>query len=157
VRKLLLRFSHLRPRPQEVFVAKETRFLAQGLIHRTERGDLVRSKSEIIIADKLHARGIEYAYEQPLILGNGRIRYPDFTVADHARGITFYWEHLGMLGDAVYRSRWERKRIEYISAGIKPWEEGGGPEGTLIETRDEPGGGLDAAKIAKVIEKVIQI
>lgn len=58
---------------------------------RTERGDLVRSKSELVIADKLHARAIDYAYEQRLILGEGRVRYPDFTIADHASGVTYYW------------------------------------------------------------------
>jgi ATP-dependent exoDNAse (exonuclease V) alpha subunit len=139
------------PRPREISVAKQTRFLEEGLIHRTERGDLVRSKSELVIADKLHARGINYAYEQPLTLSGGRVRYPDFTITDHARGVTFYWEHLGMLDDPGYRSRWERKRAEYIAAGITPWQDGGGAEGTLIETRDDSGGGLDAAGIAKVI------
>ncbi len=143
------------PRPREVLVGKETRFLEQGLIHRTEGGDLVRSKSELVIADKLYARGIDYAYEQPRVLEEGRVRYPDFTIADHARGVTFYWEHLGMLDDPGYRSRWERKRQEYVKAGIRPWQDGGGPEGTLIETRDDPGGGLDARKIAKVIEEVV--
>ena len=61
-----------------------------GLIQRTERGDLVRTKSELVIADKLHARGVDYAYLQPLILGDGRERHPDFTIADHARGVTYY-------------------------------------------------------------------
>jgi hypothetical protein len=143
------------PSPQEVVIAKETRFLEQGLIHRTERGDLVRSKSELVIADKLHSRGVEYAYEQPLVLGERRVRYPDFTIADPARGVTYYWEHLGMLADPGYRSRWERKRAEYLAAGIKPWQEGGGAEGTLIETRDDEDGGLDAAKIARLIEEVV--
>jgi hypothetical protein len=39
----------------------------------------VRSKSELVIADKLYSRSIEYAYEQPLAIGEGRLRYPDFT------------------------------------------------------------------------------
>ena len=56
------------PLPREVTVNAQQRFLEEGLIHRTERGDLVRSKSELVIADKLHARGIDYAYEQPLVL-----------------------------------------------------------------------------------------
>jgi UvrD-like helicase family protein len=145
----------MEPAPREVVAAGEARFLEEGLIHRTERGDLVRSKSELVIAEKLHARGIEYAYEQPLSLGQGRTRYPDFTIADHARGVTFYWEHLGLLDDPGYRARWNRKRAEYLAAGIKPWQDGGGSEGTLIETRDEPGGGLDAAMIAKLIEEVL--
>jgi hypothetical protein len=143
------------PMPREVVVGNQPRFLEAGLIHRTERGDLVRSKSELVIADKLHARGIRYEYEQRLTLPNGRVRYPDFTVADHARGVTYYWEHLGMLDDPGYSERWRRKRAEYLAAGIEPHEEGGGPEGTLIETRDAPGGGLDASAIANVIETVL--
>ena len=145
----------VQPQPCEVAVHSQQRFLEEGLIHRTERGDLVRSKSELVIADKLHARDIDYAYEQPLVLPNGRIRYPDFTIADDARGVTFYWEHLGMLDDPGYRARWEGKRAEYLESGIGPHEDGGGPEGTLIETRDEPGGKLDAAAIASVIDAVI--
>ena len=143
------------PLPREVVVNAQQHFLEEGLIHRTERGELVRSKSELVIADKLHARGIDYAYEQPLVLSNGRTRYPDFTIADHARGVTFYWEHLGMLHDPGYKARWDVKRTEYLECGIGPHEDGGGPEGTLIETCDEPGGRLDAAMMASVIDAVI--
>ena len=143
------------PLPREVSVNAEQRFLEEGLIHRTERGDLVRSKSELVIADKLHSRGVDYAYEQPLTLTNGRTRYPDFTISDDARGVVFYWEHLGMLDDPGYKARWERKRAEYLECGIAPYDEGGGPEGTLIETRDEKSGTLDAAAIAAVIDEVI--
>jgi len=60
-----------------------------------------------------------------------------------------------MLDDGGYRARWEKKRAEYLENGIRPPESGGGPEGTLIETRDEPGGRLDAAAIASVIDGVI--
>jgi hypothetical protein len=143
------------PLPREVAVGAQRRFLEDGLIHRTERGDLVRSKSELVIADKLFARGIDYAYEQPIVLPDGRVRYPDFTIADHARGVTFYWEHLGLLDDPGYRVRWEKKRAEYLAAGIAPWQDGGGDAGTLIETRDEPGGALDAGAVARVIEEVL--
>ena len=143
------------PLPSEVTVTTQQRFLEEGLIHRTERGDLVRSKSELVIADKLHGRGVDYGYEQPLVLSNGRTRYPDFTIADHARGVTFYWEHLGMLDNPGYRARWEQKRAEYLECGIGSSEDGGGPEGILIETRDEPGGGLDATAIASAIDEVI--
>jgi hypothetical protein len=142
------------PLPREVSVGAQQRFLEDGLIHRTERGDLVRSKSELVIADKLYARRIEYAYEQPLILPGGRVRYPDFTITDHARGTTFYWEHLGLLDDPNYRARWEKKRLEYSEAGIRSWKEGGGATGMLIETRDNLGGGLDSALIAKLIDEL---
>ena len=115
----------------------------------------MRSKSELVIADKLHARDIDYAYEQPFMLPNGRIRYPDFTITDHARGVTFYWEHLGLLDDPRYRLRWRRKRAEYLEAGIMPLENSADSEDILIETRDQPGGGLDAAAIASLVDRVI--
>ena len=139
------------PIPREVPAGGQQKFLEEGLIHLTERGNLVRSKSELDIADALFARDIEYAYEQPLVLPNDRTRYPDFTITDHARGTTFYWEHLGLLDDPGYRSRWERKRAEYLEAGIKPHADGGGTDGTLIETR----GRLDSAAIGSVIDGVI--
>jgi hypothetical protein len=47
-RRLTNRFRD--PRPVE-YVGK---FLEDGLIHRTARGELVRSKSEVIIANLLH-------------------------------------------------------------------------------------------------------
>ena len=145
------------PRPREVMVGHQVRFLEDGLIHRTESGDLVRSKSEVIIADKLFARGVDYAYEQPLTLPNGRTRYPDFTIEDPARGVTFYWEHLGLLDDPAYRARWERKRAEYLEpeTGIKHWQEPGDSAHILVETRDQPGGGIDSAEIARLIDEVV--
>ena len=69
--------------------------------------------------------------------------------------MTFYWEHLGMLDNPGYRARWEQKRAEYLECGIGPSEDGGGPEGILIETSDEPGGSLDATAIASAIDGVI--
>lgn len=35
------------------------------LIHRTSTGTLVRSKSEVIVADTLTCLGIDYQYEEP--------------------------------------------------------------------------------------------
>ena len=64
-------------------------FLESGLIHRTTRGELVRSKSEVIIADLLDGFGVPYAYEQPFKGPDGSIRYPDFTVADAETGPNF--------------------------------------------------------------------
>ena len=60
-----------------------------------------------------------------------------------------------MLANPGYQSRWEFKRKEYISAGIGPHEDGGDPEGMLIETHDAPGGGLDSSHIAILIGKLL--
>lgn len=39
--------------------------------------------------------------------------------------------------------------------GHRPHEGGGGPAGVLLSTRDEPGGALNAARVAKLIDEVI--
>ena len=146
----------LPPAPVEFEVEGRPRFLEEGLIHRTKRGDLVRSKSEVIIANELLSQGVErYAYEQALKLPSGAIRYPDFTIIDDDTGETFYWEHLGLLHNPEYRARWERKRAAYRDADIKTPDEGGGQAGTLIITQDDEAGGIDAQAIARLISDVV--
>ena len=55
----------------------------ERLIHRTSFGLAVRSKSEALIAEVLHAAGVVFAYELPLTLFDGDkavfVR-PDFTI-----------------------------------------------------------------------------
>lgn len=77
-------------------VAHSGAFLEEGLIHRTTRGELVRSKSEVIIANLLDGLGIPYGYEQPFMGPDGSVRYPDFTVDDAESGRRLLIEHLGM-------------------------------------------------------------
>jgi hypothetical protein len=88
----------------------------------TSRGEAVRSKSEVIIANLLHAKGVQYHYEHPLELG-GVSKYPDFTIEDDNKGITYYWEHCGLLHDATYCQRWEEKQQWYRNQQIIPLNE----------------------------------
>ena len=153
-RRLTNLFSPPKPVAFEVDGAK--RFLEDGLIHRTKRGDLVRSKSEVIIANELLAQGVDrYEYEAPLLLSDGRMRYPDFTILDDDTGERYYWEHLGLLHNPEYEARWNRKLEVYRDACILPYEEGGGEAGTLIVSRDDDRGGIDAKAIANLIGKVL--
>ncbi len=132
------------------------KFLEERLIHRTKRGDLVRSKSEVIIANELLAQGIDrYEYEEPLTLPSGKTRYPDFTIVDDDTGARYYWEHLGLLHNPEYAARWQRKLHAYREAGILPYKDGGGSAGTLIITRDNEVGGIDAKAIADIIRDVL--
>ncbi len=140
------------PSPRAVGEKKDV-FLEERLIHLTERGELVRSKSELIIADHLHHSGIKYAYERPLTI-DGALRYPDFTVEDEDTGLTYYWEHCGMLQDPAYRRRWHEKLAWYRAHGILPNAEGGGPRGTLIVTEDSPKGGISSPEILSMIKTV---
>jgi hypothetical protein len=136
------------PNPIEV----KGRFLEERLISRTQRGELVRSKSEVIIADKLASRGVDYTYELALTLG-GATRFPDFTIQNDESGVTYYWEHCGMLHVGEYAKRWGKKLKWYRENDILPWQEGGGPNGTLIETRDNEKGGIDSAEIEEVMKR----
>jgi hypothetical protein len=142
------------PRP----IAFKGTFLEERLIHNTTRGELVRSKSEVIIANLLHAKTIDYAYEQELVLGGiSTNKFPDFTIEDDNTGELYYWEHLGMLGDRGYKRRWDEKEQWYRDSGIVPHEEGGGPNGTLIITRDDPDGGINSLYINQLIEEVFGV
>ena len=144
------------PNPIAFDVDGAERFLEEGLIHRTKRGDLVRSKSEVIIANELLAQGVDrYEYEAPLALPDGRTRYPDFTVVDDDTGERYYWEHLGLLHNPDYAARWSRKLHVYREANILPHDEGGGEAGTLIVTRDDEHGGIDTRAIAELIHDVL--
>lgn len=68
----------------------------------TEKGEVVRSKSEKILADKLNLMNIPYHYEKPLFLkGYGTI-YPDFTVLNLSTRKEYYWEHFGLMNNPEY-------------------------------------------------------
>ena len=82
-----------------------------GKIHEALSGDMLRSKSEVIIANMLHERIVPFQYEQPLFAGDGTLRLPDFTVT--WAGKTYFWEHLGRLDLADYAEEWKQKRAWY--------------------------------------------
>lgn len=97
-------------RPQLVQVGNH--FYEDRLVHKTVRGELVRSKSEVIIANALYYHHVEYVYE-PEVKLEGRVKRPDFKVVDDDTGEEWYWEHCGMMDDPKYKKRWEDKKAFY--------------------------------------------
>lgn len=83
----------------------------------TNRGEMVRSKSERFIADALYSFNLDYRYEQRLNLG-GIIFHPDFTVISPLNGKIYYWEHLG-LGDSNYIADWINRKHIYKEHNIE--------------------------------------
>ena len=80
----------------------------------TNNGEWVRSKSEKILADEFHRRGIYYEYEAQL---DERIyALPDFILTDYGGVII---EHLGLLDKPDYRANWEKKKQRYDKNGLK--------------------------------------
>ena len=83
----------------------------------TLKGERVRSKSEVIIADRLFAKGIPYKYECPLWVGNGFI-HPDFTILRMSDRKVVYHEHCGKMTDPEYTKDIPERAKKYARIGI---------------------------------------
>ena len=82
----------------------------------TRRGERVRSKSEILIADALYAYGIPYRYEYPLYIDGVLVAAPDFNCLNVRLRKEHYWEHLGMMGNREYAEHNVKKLERYSLA-----------------------------------------
>lgn len=97
----------------------------ENLIYKTDKGEKVRSKSELIIANMLYrnSKDLRYKYERPLELlinGEKRIVHPDFTVLNIHTGKITYWEHAGMMDNSQYANIFVWKVNAYLDNGIIP-------------------------------------
>jgi len=75
--------------------------------NRTMNGEFVKSKSELIIADRLKAAGVPYHYEAKNAfadeeLGEIMLWHPDFLVLNVRTGKQYIWEHFGKMDDPEY-------------------------------------------------------
>ena len=73
----------------------------ENLVIPTLKGDLVRSKSEAMIADELFRAGIPYRYEVKINIGKDFF-YPDFIAKNRRTNQVFIWEHFGKMDDLHY-------------------------------------------------------
>lgn len=85
---------------------------------QTERGDIVRSKSEVLIANQLFHLGIPYRYECPVNLKTFGIVYPDFMLLNTKTRKEYIYEHLGMMDDPHYVENAMKKIRAYEQNGI---------------------------------------
>ena len=114
----------------------------------TKRGEAVRSKSELIIADLLADYDLTYYYELPLELSGGALVYPDFSIVNQERREMVYWEHFGLTDDFNYSVKMAAKLNAYERSGIFPGEN----LTITMESRDCPlDVGLVKAKIKKYL------
>ena len=121
----------------------------EGLIHRTKDPKLiVRSKSEVIIANELISDEVPFEYEK-LLEKNGRRCIPDFSF-ETASGDVIIWEHLGMLELPSYKASWEKKLKFYHEIGFKEGE-------NLFTTEDHENGRFDTSEVIDVIDKIKEL
>ena len=90
----------------------------EHLKFQTRKGELVRSKSEVFIANTYFDFGIPYRYEAALTLKNNITCHPDFTILDTSHRRIVYHEHLGSLDKLDYVSDQLWKLNEYRKNGI---------------------------------------
>lgn len=91
----------------------------EQLKHKTASGNIVRSKSEMLIDLALYKHRIPFRYECGLMVGDETF-YPDFTIRHPHTGKMFYWEHFGRMDDKKYATNAGAKLKFYIDHGIIP-------------------------------------
>ena len=126
-----------------------------NLRYETEQGDVVRSKSEVIIANILYQnrKDIVYKYECPLeVIENGhkKIIYPDFTIMNVHTGKITYFEHAGLMDDSNYATEFVKKINTYIANGILP----GKDVEVTYETSAVP---LDISVVKRLINEMANV
>lgn len=91
-----------------------TFYLCDGKIMETRRGESVRSRAELVVADVLSDLKIPYMYE--VYMQEIGVSC-DFVVA--VGGKTYYMELLGLMDQWEYRERWREKLVKYGENGIR--------------------------------------
>lgn len=127
----------------------------------TARGERVRSKSEVIIADTLFHHNIPYRYEFPLTLkrtdvdrsadayGSTVTLHPDFLCLNTRTRAEFIWEHFGLMDDPAYSKNAAGKLRLYTENRILP----GRNLIITMETQTEP---LSTRTIDQTIEAFLK-
>lgn len=113
------------------------------LVHRTLKGDFVRSKSEVIIANTLHMKGLQYRSEEVTKVGNYYFA-PDFKILVPSTGKIKILEHFGMMHDSEYREKAVWKMSTYIENGYRPYED-------ILFTFEDLNGNIDAKNLELLI------
>jgi len=138
---LAKRFTDLFILPK--FINFNNGWYEESKIHKTKRGDMVRSKSEVIIANELENAGLDWYYENDnqFIEIEGKKLLPDFVI--NHNGKTYYWEHLGLLNKPRYKKAWEEKEKHYLSN-----------KNIILKTTKEPNGAINSDDVLRIIGEI---
>ena len=129
---------------KEAEKAKYKPFKPERLIHPAIDGTMMRSKSEVMIANYLTAHGITFVYELPYWDGD-KMALPDFTIlspVDHTTEIII--EHQGMLDLPEYQQKFIRSVRFYLHTDLIPNRD-------LFFTLDHEDGHIDLRQIDSIL------
>lgn len=144
---------------QQEALAKGTALHPEHLVHKNMKGEIIRSKSEIIVNNVYETLKIPYSYEERVYWPQNappeaweikrRLNIPDYYVPDYTcklpDGTKKYHEHLGLMDKDWYMENWMKKMILYYWAGIIPGK-------NLIITADDCNGGIDQQAIMDLLQ-----
>lgn len=122
-------------------------FRPHELKHTALDGTMMRSKSELLIAEYLIMHGIPFIYELPVQTELGQL-FPDFTIYDERTGNVYFWEHWGMLYDEGYYSDQFIKLKKYASEGYTPGV-------NLIITVDDINGNFNTKTVDRIVKSFL--
>lgn len=148
---------------QQAAIAQGTALHPEHLVHKNMRGEINRSKSEIIVDNIYHTLKIPYSYEERVYWPQDappeawemkeRLGIADYYVPDYTcklpDGTKKYHEHLGLMDKDWYMEHWMKKMILYYWAGIIPGK-------NLIITADDCKGGIDQQAIMDLLQHELQ-
>ncbi len=124
-------------------------------IYTTERGEKVRSKSEVIIANLLNKFNIPYRYEEPF-----KGIEPDFTIKNKDKSIIIYWEHSGTSESKKrFKSKCEKEYKDFtVLYDLVQFKNIKGDQTYVVYTEDTDGAiQFDSEKIAKHCELIARV
>jgi hypothetical protein len=162
------------PEPSLVRTAVDARRLRALVVRELEaaaqRGDTLRAQSDIITSLRSRDESSDErrtAVTADLLAVAEEKQFPgEVRLVELADGRRAYQlERLFDVGELIRntirkrsdRRRWEEKEKWYRANDVLPLEEGGGPRGTLIVTRDRADGGIDSEVIGGMIEKTFGV
>lgn len=130
---------------------EQTTMYSENLKYETEQGEVVRSKSELIIANLLYQNKnhLLYKYERPLevkVDEKKKIIYPDFSILNIKTGKIKYWEHAGKMDNPDYADEFVRKINTYSANGLLP----GRDVILTFETSEHP---LDIKNVKRIVNE----
>lgn len=117
--------------------------------HYTAKGERVRSKSEVIIADALNRAGIPYRYEYPLYIKELEYINPDFTILNVKKRKEIIWEHFGLMDNPEYAEKTVYKINCYERNGYHLGD-------NLICTFESRGNPLNQKIVKEIIRRIFE-
>jgi len=88
----------------------------------TEKGLILRSKSEYILANLFDSYDLPYRYEAAIHFDEQTTEYPDFTFLEPAMESLILWEHFGALHLPGYIQKMNNKVKIYMKHGFIPFK-----------------------------------